>query len=244
MSDYVTLSCPSCGGSLQITKDIERFSCAYCGNEHIVKRQGGVVSLIPVIETLQTIRAGTDKTASELAIARLKPEIEGIESFVEEVKASITKAIQNPKNLKDVKAVLARRRKSIIDRTVFMQSANMNSCIREIQQLTPFEYSLLKSNATFDAIYKNIENYKKYEIILQDKKNQLAKHMKIVSESDLSPIPPISNVAEPIRKPQETNKESEFIATQQPKGRKKKLSIKTILIIIGGIVVVCIVRLM
>lgn len=37
MPDFVTLSCPTCGGQLQITKDIERFACGHCGNEHIVR---------------------------------------------------------------------------------------------------------------------------------------------------------------------------------------------------------------
>ena len=41
MADFVTLSCPSCGGKLEVTRDIERFACAHCGREHIVKRTGG-----------------------------------------------------------------------------------------------------------------------------------------------------------------------------------------------------------
>jgi predicted RNA-binding Zn-ribbon protein involved in translation (DUF1610 family) len=75
MVDFVTLTCPSCGGKLQITKDIERFACGHCGNEHIVKRSGGIVALEPVVEGLKKIQKGTDKTASELAIRRLKEEI-------------------------------------------------------------------------------------------------------------------------------------------------------------------------
>lgn len=76
MNDFVTLTCPSCGGKLQITKDIERFACGHCGNEHVVKRSGGVVSLLPVVEVLQEVQLGVDKTASELAIRRLSEEID------------------------------------------------------------------------------------------------------------------------------------------------------------------------
>jgi ribosomal protein S27E len=75
MADFVTLSCPSCGGKLQITKDVERFACAHCGREHIVKRSGGIVSLSPVVDELKKVGVGVDKTASELAIVRLKDEI-------------------------------------------------------------------------------------------------------------------------------------------------------------------------
>lgn len=45
MSDLVTLSCPTCGGKLEITSSINRFACSHCGNEHIVRREGGVIAL-------------------------------------------------------------------------------------------------------------------------------------------------------------------------------------------------------
>jgi len=79
MSDLVTLSCPSCGGKLQITPDIDRFACTYCGHEHIVKRGGGIVSLAPVVEGLRQVQASVDKTTAELAIARLPQEIAVLE---------------------------------------------------------------------------------------------------------------------------------------------------------------------
>jgi predicted RNA-binding Zn-ribbon protein involved in translation (DUF1610 family) len=41
MSDFVTLTCPNCGGKLQITPDINRFACTHCGNEHIVTLRTG-----------------------------------------------------------------------------------------------------------------------------------------------------------------------------------------------------------
>lgn len=75
MADFVTLSCPSCGGKLEITNDVERFACSHCGREHVVKRSGGVVSLSPVVDALNKVGVGVDKTAAELAIVRLKEEI-------------------------------------------------------------------------------------------------------------------------------------------------------------------------
>ncbi len=75
MADFVTLSCPSCGGKLQITQDIDRFACAHCGQEHIVNRNGGIISLTPVMDALNKVGIGVDKTAAELAIVRLHKEI-------------------------------------------------------------------------------------------------------------------------------------------------------------------------
>ena len=75
MADFVTLTCPSCGGQLEISRDIDRFACAHCGREHLVNRSGGIVSLSPVIDALKKVGVGVDKTAAELAIVRLKNEI-------------------------------------------------------------------------------------------------------------------------------------------------------------------------
>jgi hypothetical protein len=79
MADFVTLTCPSCGGKLQITTDIEHFACAHCGNEHVVNRAGGVVSLAPVSQELKDVKKGVDRTASELTIKRLTKEIDDLE---------------------------------------------------------------------------------------------------------------------------------------------------------------------
>ncbi len=81
MPDFITLTCPACGGKLEITDDIERFACAHCGREHVVKRGGGIVSLAPVVDAIRNVETGVDKTASELAIARLQREIDDLENL-------------------------------------------------------------------------------------------------------------------------------------------------------------------
>jgi hypothetical protein len=85
MADFVTLTCPSCGGKLEITNDLDRFACGYCGTEQVVRRGGGVVSLAPVVEGLKQVQVGVDKTASELAIVRLTAEIAELERQLNEV---------------------------------------------------------------------------------------------------------------------------------------------------------------
>ncbi len=45
MADFVSLTCPSCNGKLQIGKDLERFACGYCGTEFVVNRGGGDFAL-------------------------------------------------------------------------------------------------------------------------------------------------------------------------------------------------------
>ncbi|MDP1714155.1 MAG: hypothetical protein Q8L41_05360 [Anaerolineales bacterium] len=89
MAEFVTLTCPSCGGKLQITNDIEQFVCGYCGSEHIVRRGGGIIALAPVIEGIKKVQIGTDKTASELAIKRLEKEIHDLRSELIKAKLSM-----------------------------------------------------------------------------------------------------------------------------------------------------------
>jgi len=36
MSNFFTLNCPSCGGSIKIQEGTTKFVCAYCGNEHLL----------------------------------------------------------------------------------------------------------------------------------------------------------------------------------------------------------------
>jgi DNA-directed RNA polymerase subunit RPC12/RpoP len=76
MPDFITLSCPSCGAKLEITQDVNRFACSHCGREHIVKRSGGIVSLSPVVDAINQVKTGVDKTAAELALERIPKEIE------------------------------------------------------------------------------------------------------------------------------------------------------------------------
>ena len=83
MPDFITLSCPSCGAPLKVTEDLERFACAHCGAEHIVRRSEGIVSLAPVIDGLARVGEGVDKAASELAIVRLKREIEDLKAEID-----------------------------------------------------------------------------------------------------------------------------------------------------------------
>ena len=89
MPDFITLTCPTCGGKLQITPDVERFACAHCGNEHLVRRGAGVVTLAPVVESMDGLRRATDRTASEMALRRLKDELAAMEISRAEIEGAL-----------------------------------------------------------------------------------------------------------------------------------------------------------
>lgn len=60
MSDFITLTCPSCGAKVSVTEDTGRFSCDYCGNEHILKM------------SVETVPAPERQAASK---PRLRPQL-------------------------------------------------------------------------------------------------------------------------------------------------------------------------
>jgi predicted RNA-binding Zn-ribbon protein involved in translation (DUF1610 family) len=95
-SGMITLSCPNCGGKLEVTADMERFACMYCGREHIVHRTATAVSLAPVVEELKRVGTkfdqvltGSDRLAAEQTIQRLKVEIPDLEGKVAQKEAYI-----------------------------------------------------------------------------------------------------------------------------------------------------------
>ncbi len=80
MSEFITLTCPSCGGKLQVTDNIAILACGHCRSEHMVRREGGAIYLAPLAQDVRHIRVNTDKTAAELAIVRLSKEIEELQA--------------------------------------------------------------------------------------------------------------------------------------------------------------------
>jgi predicted RNA-binding Zn-ribbon protein involved in translation (DUF1610 family) len=75
MDNFINLTCPTCGGKLQRTDDIERFACGHCRNDYIIKGGRGIVSRAPVTESLNNVKVDDAKAVSELSIKRLNDEI-------------------------------------------------------------------------------------------------------------------------------------------------------------------------
>ena len=39
MFNFISLNCPTCGASLRVKKDSERFACEHCGNNYVLKQK-------------------------------------------------------------------------------------------------------------------------------------------------------------------------------------------------------------
>jgi hypothetical protein len=97
----VSLDCPGCGASLQIGPSLSQLACGYCGKVATVERTGGTIALLPMVAAIERVQLGTDKTAAELAMARLSREIAKAEEFASQMEAfSKEHAKSHPENLK------------------------------------------------------------------------------------------------------------------------------------------------
>jgi hypothetical protein len=97
--EFINLACPSCGGKLEINLDSDRYKCIFCGSAYLVRRQGSSISLEPVIHEIRQVRNSIDETtnevrnvkgsvditAAELAISRLRTEIQNLEFKMEKL---------------------------------------------------------------------------------------------------------------------------------------------------------------
>ncbi len=70
----VSLSCPGCGAALEVGPALTQLACGYCGKVATVERSGGTIALLPMVAAIERVQVGTDKTAAELAMVRLKAE--------------------------------------------------------------------------------------------------------------------------------------------------------------------------
>ena len=93
MSDLIAMTCPSCGGRLQISNDIQRFACRFCGNEFLVRRGSGTISLAPVIESINSVKTGVDRASTELSVIRLQNEISALKDRIEKLRTKRNKTI-------------------------------------------------------------------------------------------------------------------------------------------------------
>jgi len=79
MADFTIITCPQCNNKLQIGKNVGQFACESCGTEFVVDRSGGIISILPLVEGIRKVQTGVDKTAAELALARLRRDIEQLQ---------------------------------------------------------------------------------------------------------------------------------------------------------------------
>jgi hypothetical protein len=171
MTDFITLTCPSCGGKLQITRDINRFACSHCGTEQLVKRGRGIITIAPVVEEIKKVQKGVDKTAAELAIVRIRKEI----IFLTQQKNEFDNKKEPSGCIITVVLVVA----AIISLFIAAQIVSYS----EIGAGALFLVLWMGQVAILVYFWKNSQNtYNPFQDELEQKIRELAKNKKIISE--------------------------------------------------------------
>jgi predicted RNA-binding Zn-ribbon protein involved in translation (DUF1610 family) len=184
--DFITLSCPNCGGKLNITPDINRFACQFCGHEHIVRRHDGVVALEEVMgqinqninavgSGIQRLSGSAEKQASEIAIGRLKEEIVAIQKKIEEG-ASLTRNIWF--------AVLGSGGIAVFGWIAGYAEEGVNSSLEHTFKILGGVGTALAILVALAAIAASVEDgkrAKKQQEIIYNKQQELSYHYRVVS---------------------------------------------------------------
>ncbi|MEI6155577.1 MAG: hypothetical protein WCQ90_16000 [Deltaproteobacteria bacterium] len=129
----IKLSCNSCGAKLEVTEDIERFSCASCGSEWIVQRSGGIVSLKSVEEGIQAISDSTEILAADVKIRKLQEMVNTLRVMLQ--------------NLKQEKTILRAQQPSLMENPEWLQYDREYGPVRKM-----WMNSLVISFAIFSVI--------------------------------------------------------------------------------------------
>jgi DNA repair exonuclease SbcCD ATPase subunit len=177
MKDFVTLTCPSCGGKLQITSDVERFACANCGNEHLVQRSGGIIALIPLVAGLRKVQDGVDRTASELAIKRLREEISSLEPEIQDLVDEVDEVNKLYKFLPKDCGVDEEN----IDKIIHFLEEDIQN-LQKRKANNPFLGWVTGTSGKLKTIENLAEELRDLEVKINDKRFQLAKHERIVNQ--------------------------------------------------------------
>lgn len=179
MADFVTLTCPSCGGKLQITNDTERFACERCGTEHLVKRGGGVISLAPVFDKLEKVHTSVDKATAELAITRIKEEIVELERR----KTSMFVSVASSRNANYLALLLAAIGLTCYFAFLSIQTPVFGLIAIALMIATP----ILCGGLYLRDINRNTEGVRaitaSWEQKISEKQDELDKYYKIISDS-------------------------------------------------------------
>lgn len=80
MDAFIALRCPSCGGSIQIEKDLEKVFCTHCGTQ-LILGQAADGLLVPLkARELTASAALKDARTAQMLIAYFKEQIAGLEA--------------------------------------------------------------------------------------------------------------------------------------------------------------------
>jgi DNA-directed RNA polymerase subunit RPC12/RpoP len=88
MSDFISMTCPSCGGHIQIENNLQKFFCNHCGTELLLKQDAeGILTPIKARD-LQASAKLKEIQFSMTAMELLKSQIAELENQIKNIRAT------------------------------------------------------------------------------------------------------------------------------------------------------------
>ncbi len=89
MSDFIEMTCPSCGGQLQAQKNMQKIYCIHCGTELLLKQDNDGILITIKARDLQASAKLKEMQFSSSALELLKTQIAELESQVKSIRNSL-----------------------------------------------------------------------------------------------------------------------------------------------------------
>jgi len=78
MSEVIELICKNCGGKANFDLSSNIFKCEFCDSKFLIENKNNNISMQPLIQSMDSLQNGIDKTASEFAIVRIQKELDNL----------------------------------------------------------------------------------------------------------------------------------------------------------------------
>jgi DNA-directed RNA polymerase subunit RPC12/RpoP len=88
MNDFIAMSCPSCGGQLQVRKDLQKYFCMYCGSELLLKQDSEGVFSTMQARDLQASAKLKEIQFSVTAMELLKSQVSEVENQIKTIRTT------------------------------------------------------------------------------------------------------------------------------------------------------------
>lgn len=89
MAEFINMTCPSCGGQLQVRKDMQKYFCMYCGSELVLKQDSEGVFSTMQARDLQASAKLKEIQFSVTAMELLKSQVEEVEGKIKAIRTTL-----------------------------------------------------------------------------------------------------------------------------------------------------------
>lgn len=162
--ELAKLNCPSCGGSINLPKDINRLSCTYCGTNLVVQRGEGFEALKIAeqvsatmrevgVGTETAIREGTQVTQSEIKRLQVSQDLSIAQMQLSNIQSEI-RGLEREKRSRKVKRQISELRNQEMDLGNRIRALQLAIAPQDIGEVSQRERSKISGKTPVISLQK------------------------------------------------------------------------------------------